>query len=88
MYATVELATTGTGEALYVPQESIQEMNGHSIVFVASGEDKFHTRPVETGPRAGSAIAILSGLNAGDRVVTRGAFLLKSEMLKSTLTEE
>lgn len=88
MYATVELAAGGTGEALYVPQESIQEMNGHSIVFVAAGTNKFQTRPVETGPRAGASIAIVSGLSAGDRVVTRGAFLLKSEMLKSTLTEE
>lgn len=88
MYATVELAANGTGEALYVPQESIQEMNGQSIVFVATGSDKFHVRPVETGPRAGTVISILSGLKTGDRVVTRGAFLLKSEMLKSTLTEE
>jgi len=88
MYATVELSLPGTGEALYVPQEAIQEMNGHSIVFVAGGSDKFHARPVETGHRAGGAIAILTGLAAGDRVVTRGAFLLKSEMLKSTLTEE
>ncbi|MFN0106250.1 MAG: efflux RND transporter periplasmic adaptor subunit [Bryobacteraceae bacterium] len=88
MYATAELTSGGTGEALYVPQEAIQEMNGHSIVFVATGANKFHARPVETGPRAGAGVAILSGLNAGDRVVTRGAFLLKSEMLKSTLTEE
>ena len=88
MYATAELAAGGTGEALYVPQESIQEMSGHSIVFVATGTNKFHARPVETGSRAGASIAIVSGLSAGDRVVTRGAFLLKSEMLKSTLTEE
>jgi cobalt-zinc-cadmium efflux system membrane fusion protein len=88
MYATAELAAGGTGEALYVPQESIQEMSGHQIVFVASGPGKFLARPVETGARAGGSIAITSGLNAGDRVVTTGAFLLKSEMLKSTLTEE
>lgn len=88
MYATAELAAGGTGEALYVPQESIQEMNGHSIVFVAASNNKFHARPVETGPRAGGSIAIVSGLTAGERVVTRGAFLLKSELLKSTLTEE
>ena len=88
MYATAELSAGGTGEALYVPQESIQEMSGHQIVFVASGADRFVARPVETGARAGAAIAIMSGLKAGDRVVTRGAFLLKSEILKSTLTEE
>ena len=88
MYATAEITAGGTGEALYVPQESLQEMNGHSIVFVASAPDKFLARAVETGPRAGGSVAILSGLSPGDNVVTRGAFLLKSEMLKSTLTEE
>ncbi|MBI2689628.1 MAG: efflux RND transporter periplasmic adaptor subunit [Acidobacteria bacterium] len=88
MYAAAEIVSGGTGEALYVPQESIQEMNGHQIVFVAAAGDRFQTRAVETGARAGGGVAILSGLSAGDRVVTRGAFLLKSEMLKSTLTEE
>lgn len=88
MYATVEIASPGTGEALYVPQESIQEMNGHSIVFVAGQPGRFHVRPVQTGSRTDGTIAIVSGLAAGDRVVSRGAFLLKSEMLKSTLSEE
>jgi cobalt-zinc-cadmium efflux system membrane fusion protein len=88
MYATAELSAGGTGEALYVPQESIQEMNGHTIVFVAAAAGRFLARPVETGARAGGVIAIVSGLTAGERVVTRGAFLLKSELLKSTLIEE
>ncbi len=88
MYAAAEIVSGGTGEALYVPQESIQELNGHNIVFVAGEPGKFKARAVETGSRAAGAIAILSGLAPGDKVVTRGAFLLKSEMLKSTLTEE
>ena len=88
MYATAELSAGGTGEALYIPQESLQEMNGHSVVFVATAPNRFHAHAVETGARTGGAIAIVSGLNPGDRVVSRGAFLLKSEMLKSTLTEE
>jgi cobalt-zinc-cadmium efflux system membrane fusion protein len=88
MYAAAELTAGGNGDALYIPQESIQELNGHSIVFVAGANNKFVARAVETGLRAGGSISIISGLAAGDRVVTRGAFLLKSEMLKSTLTEE
>ncbi len=88
MYAAAEIASAGTGEALYVPQESIQELNGHSIVFITEDNHKFKARAVETGTRANGAVAILSGLSPGDKVVTRGAFLLKSEMLKSTLSEE
>jgi len=88
MYATAELAAGDTAEAIYVPQESLQEMNGHAIVFLATGPGKFQARAVETGARAGGAVAIVSGLAPGDQVVARGAFLLKSEMLKSTLAEE
>lgn len=88
MFATAELAAGGTGEALYVPQECLQELNGHTVVFVASGEGKFKARAIETGAKAGSAVAVRSGLAPGDKVVARGAFLLKSEMMKSTLSEE
>lgn len=88
MYAAAEISAGGAGDALYVPQESIQELNGHSIVFVAEPNSKFKARAIETGARAGGSVAVLSGLSPGDKIVTRGAFLLKSEMLKSTLTEE
>ena len=88
MYAAAELAAGGSADALYVPQEAIQEMNGHAVVFVATAANKFQARAVETGPHANGTVTILSGLAHGDRIVARGAFLLKSEMLKSTLAEE
>jgi membrane fusion protein, heavy metal efflux system len=88
MYGTAEVATGNSSEAIFVPQEALQEMSGHSIVFVAAAEGRFQLRTVETGARVGGMITIVSGLKAEDRVVTRGAFVLKSEMLKSTLAEE
>lgn len=88
MYATAEIVSGGSEEALYVPQESVQELNGHAIVFVQTGEDRFVARAVETGARAGGLVAIRSGLDASSRVAARGAFVLKSQMLKSTLVEE
>lgn len=88
MYAAAEIAAGGSEEALYVPQESIQELNGHAIVFVQTADDKFVARAVETGARLGGLVAIRSGLDATSRVAARGAFVLKSQMLKSTLVEE
>lgn len=88
MYATAEIVSGGSEEALYVPQESVQELNGHAIVFVQTAEDKFVARAVETGARMGGLVAIRSGLDASNRVAARGAFVLKSQMLKSTLVEE
>lgn len=88
MYATAEAVSGGSEEALYVPQESVQELNGHAIVFVQTADDKFVARAVETGARMGGLVTIRSGLDASNRVAARGAFVLKSQMLKSTLGEE
>lgn len=88
MYATAEIIAGGSEEALYVPQESVQELNGHAVVFVQTADDKFVARAVETGARLGGLVAIRSGLDASSRVAARGAFVLKSQMLKSTLVEE
>jgi len=51
-----------------------------AIVFVARGEGKFDPRPVTTGVSGDDGyVQILSGLNAGDNVVTSAQFLLDSE---------
>ncbi len=88
MYASAEIATGGSSEAIFVPQEALQELSGQNVVFLAGGEGRFQLRAVETGARVGGMVTIISGLKPEDRVVTRGAFVLKSEMLKSTLAEE
>jgi RND family efflux transporter MFP subunit len=48
-------------------------------VFVALGNGQYELREVETGWQEGDRIEIRSGLKAGERVVTSGAFLLDSE---------
>ncbi|HEX2487768.1 MAG TPA: efflux RND transporter periplasmic adaptor subunit, partial [Blastocatellia bacterium] len=70
------------------PIETVIEMQGEQVVFVAPGEGLFEKRPVQTGRRQNGLIEITGGLRPGERVVTRGAFFIKSEFLKSTLSEE
>ena len=43
---------------------------------------------VETGVEQDGLVEVRRGLKAGDHVVTGGAFILKSELLKSTTPEE
>jgi len=43
---------------------------------------------VQTGREQGEWIEVLGGLEAGQRIVTRGSFLVKSALLKGTLEEE
>ena len=56
-------------------------------VFRADGST-FELQPVETGASDGEWTEIVQGLLAGDRFVSRNAFLLKAELGKSEATHE
>lgn len=58
------------------------------FVFVKTGETRFAPRPVETGREKDGLVEIKRGVIPGDKVVVEGAFLLKSEMMKSQLGED
>jgi membrane fusion protein, heavy metal efflux system len=75
-------------DVLTVPQEAIQTIGGESVVFVREGPDTFVPRPVEVGDRIGTRRAVLHGLSGSEIVVVAGAFNLKAELLKSTLSGE
>jgi RND family efflux transporter MFP subunit len=64
---------------LQVPREALQNWNlerQSADVFVVQG-DKADKRTVKTGSSSGGAVEIVSGLEAGEQVVTRGAFALR-----------
>lgn len=50
--------------------------SNQSIVWVKSAPEKFEPRVVMTEPLDGVSVAVISGLKAGDRVVTSGATLI------------
>jgi membrane fusion protein (multidrug efflux system) len=77
-FAKVELITDKK-QAFMVPTEAlIPEMKGNKIFIVKNG--KSMPLKVETGERSDEKIEILSGLNAGDTVITTGIMSMKPEM--------
>ncbi len=68
-------------DALTVPDEAIQTVDGRPQVFVETHEG-FVARPVRTGASDGRRIEIVEGLAAGERVATANAFVLRSELDK------
>lgn len=88
MYATIHIGVGRTPPVLVVPSEAIQELRGERVVFVDRGAGRFEKRLVETGRTVGGLTEIVRGLEIGQRVVTRGSFLIKSELLKGTIEEE
>ncbi len=88
MYASVDLARQTSRDALFVPSSALQDWNGNQVVFVQKASGKFQPRTVQTTVAGQDQLRVLAGLAAGDKVVTKGAFILKSHMLKSSLQEE
>jgi cobalt-zinc-cadmium efflux system membrane fusion protein len=81
MFATVEIPLSSTRGAVAVPESSVQIIERRRVVFVeAEEENHFEARDVELGEKSGEWVEIRSGLRAGEKVVTDGAFYLKSAM--------
>ncbi|MEO8129627.1 MAG: efflux RND transporter periplasmic adaptor subunit [Bryobacteraceae bacterium] len=60
-----------------VPAGTVIQGDGQNIVYVEKSPGVFVQRPVTVGARVKDGVAILSGLQAGDRVVVDGVMLLK-----------
>ncbi len=85
MYAEVILEGS-LGEAVVVPESAVIVTGERSLVFVDAGDGVYLPREVVTGQRTDSGVAILSGVQTGERVVTAANFLLDSESrLKAAL---
>ena len=88
MFATLTIHTGGSREAVVAPLEALQNVDGEEVLFVPEGEYSFRARRVRVGRHSGSVVEIVSGLQAGEKVVVAGAFRLKSELLKAQMIEE
>ncbi len=85
-YATAQIIVYQK-EALVVPKSALLPEDLDFIVFVQTS-DRFEKRFVETGIQQNSMVEILSGLNAGEVVVSQGAYQLKNINYTSTGGEE
>jgi cobalt-zinc-cadmium efflux system membrane fusion protein len=75
MFANVEIITDVNRTSISIPQSALLNDGGQSVVFVAAGNG-FEKRTVTTGIQSDDRIEITSGLKAGDKVVTKGNYLL------------
>ncbi len=89
MIASVGVEGARSVQAALVPEDAVQLVAGVPTVFVAEpdarGGARFVKRAVELGARGGGRVAVIKGLNAGDLVVTQGAFAVKAEFQKGVM---
>lgn len=72
-----------TASHAVVPASAVVDDAGRPIVFVQREGETFDRRAVTLGPRAGDVVQILEGVKPGDRVVTKGAYLVRLASLST-----
>ena len=82
MFAAIRLSSEPQPDRLAIPDAALQRDRDRAFVFVQREPDAYEAREVQVGESNGTSTTILSGLNEGDLLVTQGAFVLKSELLK------
>src|SRR5580658_2553345 len=88
MLANAEIPRGAGKPVLSIPSDAVQEIDNANVVFVLTSPGHFAIRPVHTGETAAGRTPVLEGIQPGDKVVIRGSFLLRSQLLKSAIEGE
>jgi len=81
----LHLLMESTAPRPVVPAAAVVDDAGRPIVFVQREGETFERRAVTLGPRTGDVVQILEGVQAGDRVVTKGAYLVRLASLSTSV---
>ncbi len=85
-FGTAEIAVGDEHEVVVVPRAAVQENEGAGVVFLPDGPGTYRPQRVVTRPTDRREVLEVSwGLKPGDRVVTKGSFLLKTEIMKGAI---
>ena len=85
MFANVQLKIN-YGKQFVVPPEAIMDSVDKQYLFVVHDGGVFEPRVIQMGAKLEGNVVVLSGLNAGETIVTSGNFLIDSESrLKSAM---
>jgi membrane fusion protein, heavy metal efflux system len=81
MYADVSVTATSVTATLRVPRTAVQNVGDRMVVYLANPAEpgKFVEREVRTGRTVGEQTEVVSGVEAGDLVVTAGSFFVRAE---------
>jgi RND family efflux transporter MFP subunit len=81
----LRLLLTSAGRSPVIPEAAIIDDAGRPVVFVQIGGETFLRRPIKLGVRNGGMVQVREGLQAGDRIVTKGAYLIRLSTMSSSV---
>jgi RND family efflux transporter MFP subunit len=79
MFATVRILSPVPVKAVAVPEQAVIHSGERHVIVMALGNGYFEPREVALGVSAGGYTQVLTGLTAGEKVVTSAQFLIDSE---------
>ena len=84
-FVELYLKTITNSQALTIPNSALLEEQGAFFVFIQITPELFEKREIKTGATDGVKTEIIKGINANERVVTKGAILVKLAQSSGTL---
>lgn len=79
----------GNGEkALLLPEQAVQRVGSKLVVFIEKRSGHFERREVRVGRTSMGLVPVVEGVNTGESVVIEGAFVLASELAKSSFKSD
>jgi Cu(I)/Ag(I) efflux system membrane fusion protein len=88
MFISVKVNSKLGGMNPKVSSSAVMKEKSGTYLFVVMNDTTFQRREIQIGKETKEFTEILSGLKAGEKVVTRGTFYLKSELSKKTFMED
>jgi len=86
-FVTVYLLSTAQNDVISVPGSAVTEEEGLHFVYLQLDEEGYKKQEVTLGQSDGDRIQVLSGLNPGDKVVTKGVYQVKLASVSSVIPE-
>jgi len=82
MFARLQLDVSDAAKVLTAPREAVLEIDGKQFVYVVESKDRYVKREVKIVNISPEEVRILEGLAQGERIVTKGAVLIKGQAVK------
>jgi len=86
--ATVSVSTGTRIQGIEVPSAAILDEDGRPICYVQTSGERFEKRDLTLGGNDGTHAVVLSGLRAGERVVTGAAYQVRLASLSTSVPAE
>jgi len=82
MFARLHIQVGDAAPFLSVPKEAVLEIDGGQFVLVVDEQGRYVRQAVKVAPASADHVRILEGLSPGQRIVTKGAILVKGQETK------